>query len=64
LEGEERWKLLLTIARDLERKGQPLQAVQFAWHVLKILREEGEDADSMEAVEGFVRSLSERIRHG
>ena len=61
---EERWKLLLNMARNLERRGQPLQAVQFAWHVLKILREEGESPDSVEAVEGFVRSLSERIRNG
>lgn|GEM_PF-3469261 len=61
---EERWKLLLTIAHNLERKGKPLQAVQFAWHVLKILREEGESADSVEDVETFVRSLSERIRNG
>ncbi|MCL1854021.1 MAG: hypothetical protein FWF88_13535 [Peptococcaceae bacterium] len=62
LEDEVRWKLLLKIAHNLERKNQPLQAVQFAWQVLKILREEEEDTDSVRAVEEFVRSLSEQIR--
>jgi tetratricopeptide (TPR) repeat protein len=63
LVDEARWKLLLKIAHNLERKNQPLHAIQFAWHVLKILREEGESADSVEAVESFIRSLSQRIRN-
>ncbi|MCL1791976.1 MAG: tetratricopeptide repeat protein [Peptococcaceae bacterium] len=62
LTDEARWKLLLKSAHNLERDNQPLKAVQFAWQVLKILREEGDDKDSVRAVEEFVRSLSQKIR--